>query len=67
MPDYYPFLAAAKYLGVAPWDLAGIPETAGCMAWIYWATEAAGAEADAREAHARRERRAAQLARGRRR
>lgn len=37
VPDFYPLIRAARYLRVAPWDLAGIPETRGCQVWINWA------------------------------
>lgn len=42
MPDWYPLIKAAKYLQVAPWDLADQPPE-----WIAWAQAAAWAEAEA--------------------
>jgi len=32
-------------MGVAPWALAGVPETAGCYLWLVWAATAMEAEA----------------------
>lgn len=39
----------ARYLGVAPWDLAGVPETAGHPAWVYWGMTHQAAIAAVRE------------------
>lgn len=46
-PDYYEVIVAARYLRVPPWDLAGIPETAGCYAWVVWALVCQSAQASA--------------------
>lgn len=32
LPDWYPLLRAARYLGVAPWDLLRQPTV-----WVTWA------------------------------
>lgn len=40
MPEHYPLIRAARYLGVAPWDLA-----ARSSIWRQWAIEAEQAEA----------------------
>lgn len=45
MPDWYPLLRAAKYLGVAPWDLANQP-----ILWQQVALVAEAAEAEAKQA-----------------
>jgi len=42
MPDWYPLIRAARYLGVAPWELATQP-----IAWQDWALMAENAEAPA--------------------
>ena len=47
-PEWYGLLRAAKYLGVAPWDLNRQP-----LVWRLWAHEAEGAEAAAQK-HARK-------------
>lgn len=39
MPNWYRVIRAARYLGVAPWDLLKQP-----YAWIEWAEEAMEAE-----------------------
>ena len=44
LPDWYTTLRAAKYLGVAPWDLALQP-----LVWEQWAIEALAAEGAAEE------------------
>ena len=44
MPDWYEAIAAAKYLGVAPWDLLEQPKI-----WRDWAMQGAGAEAQAQK------------------
>ena len=36
-PDWYPLMHAARWMHVAPWDLAGIPDTAGLPYWPQWA------------------------------
>lgn len=41
-PSWYPVLRAARYLGVAPWDLARQP-----AAWLHWALAAEAAELEA--------------------
>ena len=38
-PDWYPLIRAARYLGVAPWELAKQPIT-----WREWASIAQSAE-----------------------
>jgi hypothetical protein len=50
-PSWYRLLKAAKYLGVAPWDLATKPLT-----WVNMAEEAQAAEAHAEAIHANRNR-----------
>lgn len=50
-PSWYRLLKAAKYLGVAPWDLAAKPLT-----WVNMAEEAQAAEAHAEAIHANRNR-----------
>lgn len=44
VPDWYQAIAAAKYLGVAPWDLLEQPQI-----WTDWALSGAGAEGGARK------------------
>lgn len=39
LPEWYPLLRAARYLGVAPWVLAAQPAV-----WVSWALAAEGAE-----------------------
>lgn len=46
IPEWYALFRAAKYLGVAPWELAKRPAI-----WMQWALAAEGAEG-----HAERER-----------
>lgn len=41
-PDWYRLVRAARYLGVAPWELAGQPSV-----WMEWALCAEAAEAAA--------------------
>lgn len=48
-PDYYALISSARYLGVAPWDLAGLPETAGAYCWIVWGIVCAEGEASAQQ------------------
>ncbi len=43
VPDYYPLVQAARYLGVAPWDLAEQPSY-----WVQIAQVCEGGELDAR-------------------
>jgi hypothetical protein len=45
MPDWYPTVRAARYLGVSPWDLMDQP-----MAWQQWALMAEAADNEAQEA-----------------
>lgn len=45
-PSWYRLIRAAKYLGVAPWDLAERPLT-----WVNMAEHAQDAEAHARATH----------------
>lgn len=45
MPDWYPYIKAAKYLGCRPWELFDQHP-----AWIAWAIGGDGAEQRAREA-----------------
>lgn len=42
MPEWYPLIRAARYLGVAPWELAQQPRQ-----WMDWANIAQNAEAEA--------------------
>ncbi|MDE2100092.1 MAG: hypothetical protein KGL39_22750 [Patescibacteria group bacterium] len=44
MPDYYPVIRAARYLGVPPWDLLKQPR-----AWVDWALTCEAAESEAQE------------------
>ena len=48
MPDWYPILRAARYLGVPPWEL--LEQSS---AWMQWAITAEGAENEARNEQAR--------------
>lgn len=43
-PDWYRTLSAARYLGVAPWDLANRSRV-----WTDWALTAQSAEGEAKE------------------
>lgn len=43
-PDWYRLIAAAKYLGVAPWDLLEQPAI-----WTEWALMAGEADAEAQD------------------
>lgn len=49
MPDWYPLIVAARYLGVPPWELARVPRF-----WEEVALIARAAEADAEEQQAKR-------------
>lgn len=51
-PSWYRLIRAAKYLGVAPWDLASQPHT-----WVNMAEAAQDAEAHAEAMHEQRRRR----------
>ena len=42
MPDYYPLIRAARYLGVKPWELLEQPK-----AWMDWASICESAELEA--------------------
>lgn len=42
MPEWYPLIRAARYLGVPPWELAQQPRQ-----WMEWAHIAQAAEAGA--------------------
>jgi len=42
MPDWYTLIKAARYLGVAPWELAEQPTE-----WVAWAYACQSAEAEA--------------------
>lgn len=46
-PDYWAVIQSARYLRVAPWDLAGLPDTAGAYCWIVWSVVCQEAEARA--------------------
>jgi len=46
MPEWYPLIRAAHYLGVAPWELMMQP-----IAWQEWALMAESAEAPAPAQH----------------
>jgi len=52
MPTWYPLLRAARYMGVAPWELMDRP-----IAWMEWALIAEAAENEAREVMAKKGRR----------
>lgn len=41
-PDWYPLIQAARYLGVAPWELVERPRV-----WLQWALASQAAEAGA--------------------
>lgn len=43
-PEWYPIIRAARYLGVAPWELVEQP-----AAWIDWALIAQNAEVGAQQ------------------
>lgn len=49
VPDYYPLVLSARYLGVAPWELAEQPSY-----WMRIAQVCEGAELDARAEQQRR-------------
>lgn len=51
VPPWYPLLAAARWLRVPPWELEAHPDG---LYWQMAADAAAGAEAAARKAAARR-------------
>lgn len=44
MPDYYPLIKAARFLGQAPWVMAGVPDTASMHIWVEWALTVESAE-----------------------
>lgn len=48
LPEWYVLLRAARYLQVAPWDLAARPTT-----WMDWALMAESAENEARAVEAK--------------
>ena len=50
VPDWYITVRAAKYLGVAPWELLDRP-----VIWTSWALEASNAEDSARKQKEQRE------------
>lgn len=62
-PDYYPVIQSARYLRVAPWDLAGLPDTAGAYCWVVWGLVCREAEASAQRQIAERQRRESRLRR----
>lgn len=45
LPDWYPLLRAARYMGVAPWDLYERP-----VHWTIWAITSENAENEAQDA-----------------
>jgi hypothetical protein len=45
--EEYIAISHARWLGVAPWDYIGAPETAGDPAWFAWTNEAIAADAEA--------------------
>lgn len=49
MPDWYPVISAARYLGVPPWELVEQPSE-----WMDWALAAQSAESEARGAGGRK-------------
>lgn len=54
VPDWYMFLRAARYLGVAPWELLQQEK-----AWLYLAIESEGAENHAENKRAEKRQRKA--------
>lgn len=44
---------AARYMHVPPWDMAGLPDTAGFSIWMTWALWTETAENHAKEAKQR--------------
>ena len=50
LPDWYPLMRAARYLGVAPWELLRQPS-----AWVSWALLAERVEGEVQEELAQRE------------
>ncbi len=50
LPDWYTLLRAARYLQVAPWELAARP-----MIWMDWALTAESAENEARSIVAKKQ------------
>ena len=53
-PDWYLTIRSARYLNVPPWDLAGVPETAGHVCWQVWGLWSQNAEAKATNAARKR-------------
>ena len=49
-PDWYLAIRSARYLNVPPWDLAGVPDTAGHECWQAWGLWAQNAEVKATNA-----------------
>lgn len=49
MPDWYPVITAARYLGVAPWELVDQPSE-----WMDWALAAQSAESQAKATGSRK-------------
>lgn len=49
IPDWYRLIRSAKYLGVAPWELAERPSI-----WMEWALASESAEVNAAEQKAKR-------------
>jgi hypothetical protein len=62
VPDWFPLLRVARYYGVAPWVMAGVPESADAYCWLAWGAVAMEidqyaqtvAERNARRTQARR-------------
>lgn len=51
LPDWYPLMRAARYLGVPPWELLHQPSV-----WVSWALLAERVESEVQEELASRER-----------
>lgn len=50
LPEWYALVRAARYLGVAPWELLEQP-----VAWMEWALTAESAENEAQDIIAKRQ------------
>lgn len=45
-PDWYDVVEASLTAHIPPWDLAGLPHTAGLACWVEWIADAAYADAE---------------------
>lgn len=54
IPDWFQPVQIAREMGVPPWDMAGVPDTAGHPAWLAWSTAMVNAVNEARAARAKR-------------